>query len=125
MRRRRLLALLTLTAALLAAGATAELDQVFGRGAFASSAADASSPLRARDSLVAPNPHSHESAVGQRSSGRNWLDHSFRSGAALLAVAALLAALASRRLARPGGAHRWRASGSSSLSRGPPQLLAT
>jgi hypothetical protein len=124
MRRRRLLALLALCAALLAAGATAELDQVFGRGAFAGSAADANNTLHARDELIAPTPQTHSSAVGLRGTGSNWLDHAFRAGAAVLAAAALLAALASLRLGHPGGARRWRAFGTSSLGRGPPQLLA-
>jgi hypothetical protein len=124
MRRRRLLALLALCAALLAAGATAELDQVFGRGAFAESAADANNTLHARDELIAPTPQTHSAAVGLRGTGGNWLDHAFRAGAAVLAAAALLAALASLRLGHPAGARRWRSFGTSSLGRGPPQLLA-
>ncbi len=124
MRRRRLLALLALAAALLAAGATAELDQVFERGAFAGSAADATNPLHARDELIAPTPPNHLAAVVLRGSGSNRLAHTGRTGVAVLAAAALLAALASLRLGHPGRARHWRSSGTSSLGRGPPQLLA-
>jgi hypothetical protein len=123
MRRRRLLALLALAAALLAAGTTAELDQVFERGASTARAADAVNPLHARDELIAPTPLTHLSAVGLRARGSNWLTRAVRTGAAVLAAAALLAALASLRPRHPGGAHRWRAVGTSSLGRGPPQLL--
>ena len=125
MKRRRLLALLALAAALVAAGATAELDQVFERGAFAPSASDAASSGRVSDSLVAPGPQPHPAAVGMRGARANGLDHAFRAGTAVLAAAALLAALASRRLGRPSAAPGARTYGTTSLSRGPPQLLAT
>jgi hypothetical protein len=128
MRRRRLLALLALVAALLAAGATAELDQVFARGAFAGSAADATNPLHARDELIAPTPPTHLAAVVLRGSGSSnrlaRTGRTGRTGVAVLAAAALLAALASLRLGHPGRARHWRSSGTSSLGRGPPQLLA-
>jgi hypothetical protein len=124
MRRRRLLALLALVAALLAAGATAELDQVFERGAFAGSAADATNPLHARDELIAPTPPTHLAAVVLRGSGSNRLAHTGRTGVAALAAAALLAALVSLRLGQPGRTRPGRSSGTSSLGRGPPHLLA-
>jgi hypothetical protein len=124
MRCRRLLALLALAAALLAAGATAELDQVFERGAFAGSAADATNSLHARDELIAPTPPTHLAAVALRGSGSNRLARAGRTGVAVLAAVALLAALASLRLGHTGRARHRRSSGTSSLGRGPPQLLA-
>jgi hypothetical protein len=124
MRRRRLLALLALATALLAAGATAAFDQGFERGASTGRAAGATNPLHARDELIAPTPQTRLAAVGRSGPGGNWLAHAVRTGAALLATAALLAALASLRLGRPGGARRWRSFGTSSHGRGPPQLLA-
>jgi hypothetical protein len=125
MRRRRVLALLALAAALVAVGATAELEQAFGRGAFAQSAADATSPRRAHDSLAAPSPPPHPSAVGRRGARGSWLDQALRTGATVLAAAALLAALAYRRLGTPTGARRARSYGTGSRGRAPPQLLAT
>ena len=124
MRRRRLLALLALAAALLAVGATAAFDQRLERGASAGRAAGAANPLHARDELIAPTPPTRLAAVGRSGSGSNWLARAVRTGAAVLATAALLVALASLRLGRPGGARRWRSLGTSSLGRGPPQLLA-
>ncbi|HEX4531983.1 MAG TPA: hypothetical protein VIA11_21550 [Acidimicrobiia bacterium] len=124
MRRRRLLALLALTAALLAAGATAAFDPGFEGGASTGRAAGATSLLHARDELIAPTPPTRLAAVGRSGPGGNWLAHAVRTGAALLATAALLAALASLRLGRPGGARRSRSFGTSSLGRAPPQLLA-
>jgi uncharacterized membrane protein YgdD (TMEM256/DUF423 family) len=126
MRRRRLLVLVAVAAALVAVGvAAAHLDQELARAA-AQSTTDASSPINALDAL-APATTSDHGVLGitqLRGLRSDWRGGTLRAGTAVLAAALVVLALRSRRAFRWSTAASSLGRGTVPLGRGPPTLLA-